>query len=73
MFYTIAQVKVGLTKGYSFKRHFGSEIRPKCEYVRSLGNNRFEHIVDGGVAELDISFLDTTRWNEEHWELWEEE
>lgn len=75
MFFTIEEVKIGLAKGQSFKHYFGTKIKPGCEYVRSLGDNCFEHTVDGGdyggVADMNISVIDKTRWTEDGWELWD--
>jgi hypothetical protein len=77
MFYTPEEVKVGLSEGKSFKRYFGTILRPGCEYARALGDNRFEHTVVGdgygGLAELDISTIDKTRgWCDTNWELIED-
>jgi hypothetical protein len=77
MYFTPEEVKVGLSKGRSFKRYFGTDSRPGCEYARALGNDRFEHTVVGagygGLAELDISIIDKTRgWCDSNWQLLED-
>lgn len=76
MYYTLEQVRHGLTNGRSFKRYLGASVFDGCEYVRSLlDGRRFEHAVHGpdfgGVAELDISALSEDRWSTDLWVLLE--
>jgi hypothetical protein len=61
MFYTLEEVKVGLTEGKSYKRVYGWNYSG-CEYLRPISPTRFEHAVmtpdgGGGFAELDIDIL----------------